>query len=169
MRFSRTSRTWSTSLATGSRTSSKRCDRTTHRHTHLITSPTITPTLKPSHTECSSLATVSRACSKGCAVRDTTTCVAHTHTHAHIHSRARAPTHTSIHESFHRPTRFLSRVLTQPAVGQVRTITALSLAALAEAATPYGIESFDSVLQPLWQGIREHRSKVRWARNRVHM
>ena len=41
----------------------------------------------------------------------------------------------------------------------MRTITALSLAALAEAATPYGIESFDSVLQPLWQGIREHRSK----------
>ncbi|EDQ88333.1 uncharacterized protein MONBRDRAFT_37521 [Monosiga brevicollis MX1] len=42
---------------------------------------------------------------------------------------------------------------------KVRTITALSLAALAEAATPYGIESFDSVLIPLWQGIREHRGK----------
>ena len=42
---------------------------------------------------------------------------------------------------------------------KVRTITALSLAALAEAATPYGIESFDSVLQPLWKGIREHRGK----------
>eukprot|EP00041_Stephanoeca_diplocostata_P034395 m.1171206 g.1171206 ORF g.1171206 m.1171206 type:complete len:1238 (-) comp24513_c0_seq1:788-4501(-) len=42
---------------------------------------------------------------------------------------------------------------------KVRTITALSLAALAEAATPYGIESFDSVLQPLWRGIREHRGK----------
>ena len=43
----------------------------------------------------------------------------------------------------------------------MRTITALALAALAEAATPYGIESFDSVLKPLWKGIRQHRGKVR--------
>lgn len=42
---------------------------------------------------------------------------------------------------------------------KVRTITALALAALAEAAAPYGIESFDSVLQPIWQGIRKHRGK----------
>ncbi|CAH8474873.1 unnamed protein product [Schistosoma haematobium] len=42
---------------------------------------------------------------------------------------------------------------------KVRTITALALAALAEAATPYGIESFDSVLEPLWRGIRTHRGK----------
>lgn len=42
---------------------------------------------------------------------------------------------------------------------KVRTITALALAALAEAATPYGIESFDSVLKPLWKGIRQHRGK----------
>jgi len=42
---------------------------------------------------------------------------------------------------------------------KVRTITALCLAALAEAATPYGIESFDSVLKPLWYGIRQHRGK----------
>nr|CAG4640605.1 EOG090X00GC [Eulimnadia texana] len=42
---------------------------------------------------------------------------------------------------------------------KVRTITALSIAALAEAATPYGIESFDSVLKPLWKGIRTHRGK----------
>ena len=42
---------------------------------------------------------------------------------------------------------------------KVRTITALSLAALAEAAAPYGIEAFDTVLQPLWKGIREHRGK----------
>ena len=41
----------------------------------------------------------------------------------------------------------------------MRTITALALAALAEAATPYGIESFDSVLKPLWKGIRTHRGK----------
>ncbi|KAJ1675272.1 U2 snRNP component prp10, partial [Spiromyces aspiralis] len=42
---------------------------------------------------------------------------------------------------------------------KVRTITALSLAALAEAAAPYGIESFDSVLKPLWEGIRRYRGK----------
>ncbi|XP_030760437.1 splicing factor 3B subunit 1 [Sitophilus oryzae] len=42
---------------------------------------------------------------------------------------------------------------------KVRTITALGIAALAEAATPYGIENFDSVLKPLWKGIRTHRGK----------
>jgi len=42
---------------------------------------------------------------------------------------------------------------------KVRTITALAIAALAEAATPYGIESFDCVLKPLWYGIRRHRGK----------
>ncbi|KAL5727847.1 Splicing factor 3B subunit 1 [Ranunculus cassubicifolius] len=43
---------------------------------------------------------------------------------------------------------------------KVRTITALSLAALAEASFPYGIESFDSVVKPLWKGIRTHQSKT---------
>lgn len=42
---------------------------------------------------------------------------------------------------------------------KVRTITALAIAALAEAAAPYGIESFDSVLKPLWTGIKKHRGK----------
>lgn len=42
---------------------------------------------------------------------------------------------------------------------KVRTITALALATLAEAATPYGIEAFDSVLIPLWEGITLHRGK----------
>ncbi len=42
---------------------------------------------------------------------------------------------------------------------KVRTITALAVAALAEAATPYGIESFDAVLKPLWKGIKQHRGK----------
>ncbi|KAF7336734.1 putative splicing factor 3b subunit 1 [Mycena venus] len=42
---------------------------------------------------------------------------------------------------------------------KVRTITALGLAALAEAAAPYGIESFGSVVEPLWSGIRMHRGK----------
>lgn len=51
----------------------------------------------------------------------------------------------------------------------MRTITALALAALAEAATPYGIESFDSVLKPLWKGIRQHRGKVRFKIIIVHL
>ncbi|EMD38371.1 hypothetical protein CERSUDRAFT_93900 [Gelatoporia subvermispora B] len=42
---------------------------------------------------------------------------------------------------------------------KVRTMTALALAALAEAAAPYGIESFDNLLKPLWVGIRLHRGK----------
>ena len=47
---------------------------------------------------------------------------------------------------------------------KVKTITALSLAALAEASSPYGIESFDDVLEPLWKGIRSLRGKVGTAR-----
>eukprot|EP01132_Coremiostelium_polycephalum_P004779 gene4779-5959_t len=42
---------------------------------------------------------------------------------------------------------------------KVKIITALAVAALAEAATPYGIESFDSVIEPLWYGIRQYRDK----------
>lgn len=42
---------------------------------------------------------------------------------------------------------------------KVRTITALALAALAEAAAPYGIESFNSIIVPLLLGIKKHRSK----------
>jgi splicing factor 3B subunit 1 len=42
---------------------------------------------------------------------------------------------------------------------KVRTITALCLAALAEAATPYGIEAFDSVLKPLWKGLQKIENK----------
>lgn len=47
---------------------------------------------------------------------------------------------------------------------KVRTITALGLAALAEASTPYGIDSFDTVLKPLWKGIRQHRGKGKYSR-----
>jgi len=36
----------------------------------------------------------------------------------------------------------------------VRTITALALGALAESASPYGIDAFYSVLIPLWHGIK---------------
>jgi splicing factor 3B subunit 1 len=42
---------------------------------------------------------------------------------------------------------------------KVRIMTALSIAALAEASTPYGIESFDSILKPLWIGIQKHKGK----------
>jgi splicing factor 3B subunit 1 len=38
-------------------------------------------------------------------------------------------------------------------------MTALGLAALVEAAAPYGIESFDDILKPLWNGIRLHHGK----------
>lgn len=42
---------------------------------------------------------------------------------------------------------------------KVKTMTALALSALAEASAPYGIESFENVLKPLWVGIRHHRGK----------
>ena len=42
---------------------------------------------------------------------------------------------------------------------KVRTVTALTLAALAEASHPYGIESFDPVIRPLWRGAMEHHGK----------
>ncbi|CAF9931176.1 MAG: hypothetical protein HETSPECPRED_007819 [Heterodermia speciosa] len=42
---------------------------------------------------------------------------------------------------------------------KVRTVTSLAIAALAEAANPYGIESFDDILNPLWSGARKQRGK----------
>lgn len=42
---------------------------------------------------------------------------------------------------------------------KVRTITALAVAALAEASSPYGIEAFDIVIVPLYEGINKHRGK----------
>ncbi|GBG27571.1 Splicing factor 3B subunit 1 [Hondaea fermentalgiana] len=45
-------------------------------------------------------------------------------------------------------------------VTRVRDMTALALAALAESAHPYGIESFDPVLEPLWHGVRQHQGKT---------
>lgn len=44
--------------------------------------------------------------------------------------------------------------------GKVRLITAHALANLAEASAPYGIESFDAALKPLWQGLRLHKGKT---------
>jgi splicing factor 3B subunit 1 len=43
---------------------------------------------------------------------------------------------------------------------KVKTMCALTLAALAESATPYGIDSFDVVLRPLWKDLPLQRSKV---------
>jgi splicing factor 3B subunit 1 len=42
---------------------------------------------------------------------------------------------------------------------KVRTVTSLAIGALAEAANPYGIESFDEILNPLWTGARKQRGK----------
>lgn len=42
---------------------------------------------------------------------------------------------------------------------KVRTMAALTVAALAEAAHPYGIESFDSVIRALWKGALDHHGK----------
>lgn len=41
----------------------------------------------------------------------------------------------------------------------VRIMTAQALTALAEASAPYGIESFEPILEPLWNGIRRHRGR----------
>lgn len=43
---------------------------------------------------------------------------------------------------------------------KVKCITGLALSALADAAHPYGFDSFDPVLKPLWQGIKVTRGKV---------
>jgi splicing factor 3B subunit 1 len=43
---------------------------------------------------------------------------------------------------------------------KVRIMTALTCAALAEAAHPYGIESFDTVIRPLWKGAMEQHGKA---------
>ena len=51
---------------------------------------------------------------------------------------------------------------------KVKTITALTIAALAEAASPYGIESFDDVLEPLWKGIRLLRGKASLSLQPLH-
>lgn len=43
---------------------------------------------------------------------------------------------------------------------RVRTMVALAIAALAESSAPYGIDSFEPILRPLWKGIRSHRGKA---------
>jgi splicing factor 3B subunit 1 len=44
--------------------------------------------------------------------------------------------------------------------GKIRTITALTLAALAESSFPDEIESFDPVIRPLWKDALEHHSEL---------
>ena len=44
-------------------------------------------------------------------------------------------------------------------IQKVKIITALTCAALAEAAHPYGIEGMDSVIRPLWKGAIEQHGK----------
>mmetsp|Transcript_14855 Transcript_14855/g.18824 ORF Transcript_14855/g.18824 Transcript_14855/m.18824 type:complete len:651 (-) Transcript_14855:50-2002(-) len=43
---------------------------------------------------------------------------------------------------------------------KVKTMTALTVAALAEAAYPYGVESFDPIIRPLWKGALGHHGKM---------
>ncbi|KAK6463098.1 armadillo-type protein [Scheffersomyces coipomensis] len=43
---------------------------------------------------------------------------------------------------------------------QVRTITALTFAQMADNVKPYGIESFEPVLEPAWIGLKRHRGKA---------
>ena len=43
---------------------------------------------------------------------------------------------------------------------KVKIMTALTCAALAEAAHPYGIEGMDSVIRPLWKGAMEQHGKA---------
>lgn len=43
---------------------------------------------------------------------------------------------------------------------QVRTISALTLSQLAESVKPYGIESFESILEPAWVGLKNHRGRA---------
>lgn len=42
---------------------------------------------------------------------------------------------------------------------QVRTIAAMTLAQLAENVKPYGVESFNPVLEPAWLGLKNHRGR----------
>ena len=43
---------------------------------------------------------------------------------------------------------------------KIRTITALAISVLAEASYPYGIEAFQTVLVPLWDGIDYYQGKA---------
>ncbi|CUM62823.1 uncharacterized protein PRCAT00000381001 [Priceomyces carsonii] len=42
---------------------------------------------------------------------------------------------------------------------QVRTMTALTISQLADNVKPYGIESFEPILEPAWLGLKRHRGK----------
>lgn len=42
----------------------------------------------------------------------------------------------------------------------VRTISAATVSSLAEASAPYGYESFEVTIEPLWRGLKNHRGKA---------
>ncbi|SMN22725.1 similar to Saccharomyces cerevisiae YMR288W HSH155 5 U2-snRNP associated splicing factor [Maudiozyma saulgeensis] len=42
----------------------------------------------------------------------------------------------------------------------IRMLTANTIATLAEDSFPYGIESFNIILEPLWKGLKKHRGKM---------
>ncbi|CAH6720413.1 U2 snRNP component Hsh155p [[Candida] jaroonii] len=54
-------------------------------------------------------------------------------------------------------------VLLTPAISddqaQIRMITANTLSQLADTVAPYGIESFEPIIEPLWNGMKKHRGK----------
>jgi splicing factor 3B subunit 1 len=54
----------------------------------------------------------------------------------------------------------ISPGLNDPDQPRVKTVTALAIAALAEAANPFGIDSFKPVLKDLLDGMGNHRGKV---------
>ena len=42
----------------------------------------------------------------------------------------------------------------------IRSLTANTIATLAENSYPYGIESFNIILEPLWKGLKRHRGRI---------
>lgn len=42
----------------------------------------------------------------------------------------------------------------------IKIITAHAIASLAKSCNPYGIEAFDTILEPLWKGLKNHRGKA---------
>lgn len=42
----------------------------------------------------------------------------------------------------------------------IRSLTANTIATLAENSFPYGIESFNIILEPLWKGLKRHRGRI---------
>ncbi|ODV84895.1 hypothetical protein CANARDRAFT_28636 [[Candida] arabinofermentans NRRL YB-2248] len=41
----------------------------------------------------------------------------------------------------------------------VRSMTAMAITSLAQASAPYGFESFEKIIEPLWESLKKHRGK----------